>query len=323
MRKLAFVLAAASILIAAGCSAGTITAPRYALSYGISDYPASGAHLDSPQTDAQCLSDLLESRGYSALSLRVNGDATKDHIRSDILGLSTLESDAIVVIFFSGHGTYFSASASSPYQGAYLAPYDAVDVSGYVTPGTAANLISPSELGFWLSQAGKRKVMVIINSCYSGGFVDPGSSKDIAPQNYGPFDWGTTPAFGFLSALGSLGELVARNARYSGSPGPIVISASGTNESTYEYSSSYYNGHGIFPFYMLEAAEQGDANSDGFVTATEAYEYAVHRIKSDWNILASLYLGPEADPNQGDLLVYKDFIPHISGGARDLVLFSK
>jgi hypothetical protein len=334
MSRLAIALAAATVLLAAGCSAGTITAPRYVLSYGIGDYgytgPVDEDHPDPlllkcPAVDAQSLSELLESRGYSPIdgTPRTDGGATKDTIRADIQGLSSVESDAIVVIFFSGHGTYIPEGVMEPYRGAYLVPYDAVEKStGYVTYATADKLISPAELNSWISQAGTRNVILIINSCYSGGFVDPGTSIDVAPQNYGPYDGGTTPASGILSAIGSIGELVSMNARESGSPGPMVISACGTKESTYENYSLYYAGHGIFPFYVLEAASKGDANSDGFVTVTEAYKYAVHRIKVDWNILASLYYPPEADPNQDNILVYLDFMPHISGGARDLVLFS-
>jgi uncharacterized caspase-like protein len=315
MRKIAWALAAATILLAAGCSAGTITAPRYVLSYGISDYPAASSHLTAPEVDAQALNDLLVSEGYVSRDVLKNSAATKANIRADIQGLSSVESDAIVVIFFSGHGTYVAEGELTGYQGTYIDPYDAVDVNGYVMDSTAANMISPAELSDWLSLAGTRNVILILNTCYSGGFVDPGSSIDLAPQNYGPFDGGTAPAFGILSALGSIGDLISKNSRDSGKPGPIVISASGSEESTYELTSAF-DGHGIFPFYILRAADSGDANSDGFVTATEAYEYAVKKIKSDWNYFEQFYYDEESDQ-------YYDFMPHISGGARDLVLFSK
>jgi hypothetical protein len=319
IKKSALVLLVTSAFLIAGCSAGSITASRYVLSYGISDYPASSAHLSSPAIDAQSISDLLVSDGYASRSLRVNSDATKDNIRSDILSLSSLEDDAIVVIFYSSHGTYNMYN-----DVAYLVPYDAIDdVTGEITAATAQYLISPQELNDWIAQSGQRNVIVIINTCYSGGFVDPESSIDTAPQNYGPYDDGTTPASGVFSALGHFGELLSKNARESGKPGPIVISASGAHESSYEYSDPFYEGHGLFPFFILKSADSGDKNGDGFVTATEAYEYAVAGIKSKWNSLALLYVDPEVDSNQNYILVYADFMPHISGGARDLVLFQK
>lgn len=320
MKRCLPLIASIFALALAGCSAGGITAPRYVLSYGIGDYPPAGpdtGDLSSPSGDAEAMRDLLVSDGYTDLGTRTDSGATSANIRNDILGLSSLEDDSIVVIFYSSHGTYDMNN-----DVAYLVPYDSVDGAGNITPSTAGNLISPSELDSWIAQSGKRNVIVIINTCYSGGFVDPGSSIDTAPQNYGPHDDGTTPISGVLSALGRFGELLSKNAHDSANPGPIVISAAGSRESSYEYSDPYFEGHGLFPYFILKAADSGDANGDGFVTATEAYEYAVAGIKAKWNSLAP-YVDPEVDPNQGNILVYADFMPHISGGARDLVLFQK
>jgi hypothetical protein len=314
MMRIAYALAAAAALLAAGCSAGTITAPRYVLSFGVSDYSAPSAQLKGPEVDAPALSALLVSKGYTNRDLLINSAATKANIKADIQGLSSVESDAIVVIFFAGHGTYLNEGDLEGYQGTYIDPYDAVASNGYVMPSTAEYLISPAELADWLSLAGTRNIIVILNTCFSGGFVDAGSSIDTAPQNYGTFDGGTTPASGILSALGSIGDLISKNSLASGSPGPIVISASGSEESTYE-SPLDFEGHGIFPYYLLKAADGGDANSDGFVSATEAYEYAAARIKSVWNSVEQFNYDWESDQ-------YYDFMPHISGGARDLVLFS-
>jgi hypothetical protein len=324
MRRLA--LAAAAALLAAGCSAGKITAPRYVLSFGVGDYgytyPGDDDedHQDPtllcPKPDAISLCSLLESQGYQRKSLLFDDTATKENIRHDILDLSSVEPDAIVVIFFSGHGTYIAAGTLAGYLGAYLAPYGAVDSSnGFITSDTANSLISPEELGNWLTQAGMRNVIVILNTCYSGAFVDPGSSIDTAPQNYGIYDEGTVPFSGILSALGSIGGLVSKNARDSGSPGPIVISAAGSHESSYESYSPEYEGHGILPFYLFKAASGGDFNSDGFVTATEAYKYVSSQIRLNWNSTRQFIY----DSSSGQ---YADFMPHISGGARDLVLFS-
>jgi hypothetical protein len=325
-------LAALIAALSAGCSAGKITVPRYVLSYGVGNYrpvTTDSGDLSTPAPDAIAIRDLLVSEGYADgysdyhVGARTDTAVTHDQIRSDILGLSSLESDAIVVIFYSSHGTYAPPGNGSGYEGAYLVPYDAVDASGNLTTATAVYLISPSELSSWISQSGKRNVIVIINACYSGGFVDSGSSTDIAPQNYGPNDWGTTPS-GVWTALGKFGDLLSKNASESGKPGPIVISAAGTNESSYETTDPYYEGHGVFPFFILKAATSGDADGDGFVTTTEAYQYAVSGIKLNWNMYFQSYYNPTVgyDGNQG-FYVYPDFMPHISGGSRDLVLFSK
>jgi len=311
-----YAIAALSLAAAlAGCSAGSITVPRYVLSYGISDYADDG-DLNSPADDAQFMRSLLVADGYTALQTAACTDSavTKSQIQSDISSLASLESDSIIVIFYASHGTYFESGSYAGYEGAYLVPYDAINADG---SGVLTNLISPTELSGWISQSGKRNVIVILNTCFSGGFVDSGSSIDTAPQNYGPYDDGTTPS-GLWTAIENFGTLLSKNASDSEAPGPIVISAAGSEEVTYELTSAYsyiFDDHGIFPYFIIKAAESGDANGDGYVTATEAYAYAVSGIKSNWNV----YYQGEYDSETG---TYADFMPHISGGARDLVLYS-
>jgi uncharacterized caspase-like protein len=64
--------------------------------------------------------------------------------------------------------------------------------------------------------------------------------------------------------------------------------------------------HGVFTYYLLQAATLGDADGDGVVTTTEAYAYTAAAIKSQW------------DSNT----FITAFLPHISGDTRDLVLFT-
>jgi hypothetical protein len=112
-----------------------------------------------------------------------------------------------------------------------------------------------------------------------------------------------------------LGTLLARAVRlyanFDGSSADIppwealVISAAGERELSYEMGSPF--NHGVFTFYLLEAAQDGDLNGDGWVTATEAFAYARDRVYRFWN----LYYG---FPSLA-------FSPHVSGGPVDYVLF--
>ncbi|MFZ3109585.1 MAG: hypothetical protein WA234_02690, partial [Rectinemataceae bacterium] len=138
---------------------------------------------------------------------------------------------------------------------------------------------------------------------YSGGFVSSRESSDVIPQSYIPY--GTNLSVSALAALGQFGDLLAANAAEKGSLAPIVISAAGNSELSYETSAL---GNGVFTYYLLEAATGGDTNHDGFVTCTEAYTYAAKAIDANWNRISS-----SSDA----------FYPHISGGLRDLVLFTK
>ena len=105
-----------------------------------------------------------------------------------------------------------------------------------------------------------------------------------------------------LSALTRFAELLRRNAAASGKPEPIILSAAGSAELSWE--SGIY-GHGIFTYYLLESAESGDKDMDGNVTVSEAYAYAESAIQSEWN------------PR------HTAFLPHLSAGSRDIVLFRK
>lgn len=307
------------------CSAGRIAAPRYVLSYGVSDYPGTVSDLASPAVDAPAISALFVAYGYlddgyayQHTGAVTNSEVTKSRIKADIEGLANLEKQSIIAVCFSLHGWYDSSSGAS-----YLVPHNAVDGNGHLIIDTENCLISPSELSNWIAQSGQRNVIMIIHSCYSGGFVDPGSSIDIAPQNYGPNDWGTTPS-GLWPALGKFGELLAKNSEKRGAPGPIVISAAGTNESAWESASPFFGGHAVFPYFILTSAQQGDLNGDGLVTATEAYAHAASGIKLYWNYVYQDVYDPinnPPDPNQGNIYIYPDFMPHISGASRDLVLF--
>jgi hypothetical protein len=116
--------------------------------------------------------------------------------------------------------------------------------------------------------------------------------------------------------LCDFGELLSKNAGQNGQPGPIVISAAGSEESAWESTSSYFEGHAVFTYFLFEAAAKGDSNGDGFVTASEAYSYTADAIRFIWNTAVQDMYNAEAG-------MYPDFMPHISGGARDLVLFER
>lgn len=58
--------------------------------------------------------------------------------------------------------------------------------------------------------------------------------------------------------------------------GRVVLSSCSGGEVGWEWPE---RGHGVFTVYLLEAFDQGDANGDGVVTATEAGEYVIDKVK--------------------------------------------
>ena len=301
----AVILAAGLVFTSCTQNASSITSPRYALVYGIKNYLADP--LTYTVADAQSIESVLESKGVPSVNMieREDSAVTKAQIKADILSLSSVSSDSTVIVYYSGHGSYVDASWGSyypTYSGAYIAPYDAVSSSG-LTGSTISNLISPSEFESWISQMGTKNVIVIFDSCYSGGFIPSTSSIDASPSDYSSMQSYSA----FSTAMSNFGSLLVANASASGEKTPIVLSACGSNEESYDGTTAM--GHGVFTYYLLKAATNGDSNGDGYVTMTEAYAYTAQCIKT-WG--ASLTSSDE----------YVAFLPHLSGGIRDLVLFT-
>lgn len=291
---------------------GDVTAPRYALVYGVSKYntaysegASSVKNLTYPDNDAISMAAIFESEGYDSVLLRYTGDGdgsatsgadpTKAQLLEDISDLSSISSDATVVIYFSGHGTYDDTTE-------YFVPYEGITYSGMSYSVDLDNCVSPVDLSDALATLPTKNVIVILDTCYSGGFVDTGSATDTVSQDYTN---GESEGSTVATAIGNFGDLLVANAEESNATPPIVISAAGSEEESIELSSY---GHGVFTYFLLASASSGDSNDDGYVSTTEAYSYSKSKVLSNFDT-DSYYSGYE-------------FLPRISGGARDLVLFS-
>ncbi|MBL8967636.1 MAG: caspase family protein [Spirochaetaceae bacterium] len=285
----------AASLVAANCALPE--APRrFALVYGVTDYPGTTNDLTYPAIDATEMTGVLGSSGWMTQA-KTNSAATKAAIQADIGALSAgLSPDSSVLVYFSGHGT---SSADT----AYFIPYDGLS-------GTAS-CISLSEIKAWFDTLPCRNKILILDTCYSGGFVDAGSAIDTAPQAYGPLDGGTTAEFP-SSAYANFSRLLELNAAAVDSD-LFVLSAAGSRELSYE-SSGFGGGNGVFTSFLIGAASNADADKDKLVTLSEAYSYASLGVTSYWN--AQTW-------NQYNGVGYADFLPHLSGQRRDVVLFDR
>ena len=272
-----------------------ITSDRRALIIGISDYQ--DLQIDDltwPSSDANDMNILFKAQGWIT-SMITDAQATRSNIESEMSAFfADMNKNSTALIYYSGHGTL----SNDGYSGdPALVPndFDFNTWTPLITAADLSNLISDN--------IATKNVIVIVDSCYSGGFVSSRESSDVIPQSY--ISYGTNSSVSALAALGQFGDLLAANAAEKGLLAPIVISAAGNSELSYETSAL---GNGVFTNYLLEASTYGDANRDGFVTCTEAYTYAAKAIDRDWN-----------RPNGSSVAFY----PHISGGLRDLVLFTK
>jgi len=325
---LGFIAGALALVFASCAQKVEITAPRYALVYGVSTYqsmylesdqyypytstpaPSKLINLSYSDDDANSIAALMQGEGCTVYS-RIKGDVisndpaqdstpnkpTKAQMLADISRLASISSDATVILYFSGHGT---TNGGTP----YIVPYEGVtDAVNYSIDLSAC--VSPSDLNGMLSQLPTKNLIVIFDTCYSGGFVSPGSAIDASPQDYS-----SMPSFSaFSTAVANFGSLLSANASASGQKAPIVISAAGSEESSYDGTTAMQ--HGVFTYFLLQAASKGDSNGDGVVTTTEAFAYTQKAIISWGSSLTA-----------ADYANFAPFLPHISGGTRDLVLFT-
>lgn len=318
-RLLAPCLAALAILVASCAPAGPEPA-RYALVYGVSRYfdapEGQDVNLTYCDDDARSVAALLESDGYT-VTLRVDEAASRSALEADlaVLGTILLPHD-LVLIYFSGHGGLLgdfgldpaSAPGYAP-DAQWIFPYGAIDPAyggGYLRPEDILleHAISDRDLQGMVDGLPFSRRLLIIDACNSGGFIEGGADVDALPPDYNRgvvidrglvfqravrtyLDYSPLPADTGLSATTAL-----------------VLAAAGGREPSYEYLPF---GHGVFTYFLLEAATSGDLNGDGYLTALEAYAYVVAGVQESWNV-------PFASS------VSVQFLPRVSGGAVDLVL---
>lgn len=304
---LQFLIPLTFILAVSSCSL-FLSAPslpaRHALVIGIADYQSTKINdLSYTDDDARSMADLLAAQGWRVEETLIDSDASKAGIILAIQNLlGRVPKGDYALIYYSGHGV--EANGTS-----YLVPYD-YDVN------SNSKLISEDELADLFSKHAKTDNLIFIaDSCFSGGFIPDTEVLDAVPPDFSASRFSKKEAFPFF-AFKNLAALVQNNADSDGSLVPMVISAAGSLEFSYEIDKDYPSDsiipklyeHGIFTYFFIEAAEHADSNGDGFVTATEAYVYAVSKISKEWNRVHSVS--------------NMDFYPHISGGLRDIVLFS-
>jgi len=234
----------------------------WAVIVGVADYRnyySWNGDLWYPDDDAQELYDVLGPIwGGSHLKLLLNAQATKAGIQSAITSwIDPLEdSDDTVLFFFSGHGAQASFDQSptdeSDGKDETICPYD-------LSPYSWSYDIFDDELNTWLSNLESSRQVVIINSCYSGGFIDQAAQVKL------------------MSSPQSQSDDFAQDLTKSGR---VILTGGEGDESTWETTAL---GHSVFPYYLLDGFEHLeilDSNSNNQISAEELFNYAQPRTVS-------------------------------------------
>lgn len=233
--------------------------PRYALVVGVprcpflKDVGLAARPLPYAIADARAMAEaLIKYRGFRKqnVKLLLDEQATHSAIRDSImswLGDKTRATpEALVVIFFAGHGT-MGADKLDPNgltdeedgYDEYLLPYDAGRV-----PARRSfwdSLVCDDEFAFWLGHLDSRKIVVVLDSCHSGDMARA-IVRGILPLDAGR---------AILVTDGFTRDLVLRSNRQTdGTAGLIILSACKADEDSHEDPAL---GHGVFTYYIVEA----------------------------------------------------------------------
>ncbi len=212
----------------------------HGLFVGIDRYASPRANwLHCAKRDATALHALFTDTLGPGAQLLTDHQATRAAIEAQFISLAQSGPDDVVVISFSCHGTRTHE----------LATYD-TDPSDL--PNTAIPL---SLLGAWFARIPARRLLCIIDSCFSGGI---GAKVFIADSSAPPTQASGNP----LDHLSGEGRL--------------VLTATAASESALEMGRA---SHGLLTFYLLEALQGAEEVRDaGKISVYRLLDYVTRRV---------------------------------------------
>ena len=223
----------------------------YALVIGIDDYPAPLHRLKTAVNDAKAVGQLLQDRYGFKVEYLLDEDATRYKILSTLGRYrASLHADDNLLVYYGGHG-YFDHDTDK----AYWLPVDA-------DSGTSPNTIMADDLTSLLRALPSRHVLVVSDSCYSGGL-----SRDADEP---------TRAGGSAALLER--ELASRSR---------TLMASGGLEPVADAGGS---GHSVFASAFLKGLEQAEEIS---FTAVDLFYASIRRQVAGRLVTASRVLHTE------------------------------
>ena len=211
----------------------------FALVIGINDYQNSGipdlktAELDAKRFAAALSNPKIGNLNSSNIKVLLGADAGKNNLDGEYSdSLERLQATQTLIVYYAGHG------APTPDGKALLLPWDA---------NPSASRLERSSIGLsaWTEQAKGKRVLFILDSCFSG----QQGTRSLTADATRPVGVQIVPAV------------------ITG--GVAVLSATSQNQSSQENSNG-----GLFTTAILEGlGGKADTNSDGTVSLEEAAVY--------------------------------------------------
>ena len=250
----------------------------YAVIVGVSDYP--GMINDLAYTDDDAIAvynSLLEDDlrwAPNRVLLLLDAAATRIGVNQAITGIGAQAmSDDVFLLYFSGHGT------TGP-DIEFLDEADGLDEYLCSYGSTVSEFIRDDELSDWLSALPMDRIIVMLDTCFSGGQIkNVAEGAEVKSINQGP---APRSGDGFASDLERINQRAIGPQDLNDLDKQIVVlTASDEDEYSWEFGAPLY--HGLFTYYLLQAldgAGDEEGNTDGDVTGEEAYGYLSPRVVS-------------------------------------------
>ena len=273
--SIAFLACAGALVTPSWAGDGVTT--YYAVLVGIADFQGTGSDLNYTDDDAiDMQAALLASNNWAPdnIQLILDRDATRDAIQTAIAWmLTTSDDDDVILFFMSSHGT----------QGPDVAPLDEPDGMDEYLCTTNFLDIRDDELGQWFSVAQTPHVLVMIDTCFSGGNIKdlpPGAKvKSINPNPPAP-GAGNGIAEDILRGLAKV-----QTKDLDDNAVGVVLTACDGDELSVE-SAQWQNG--LFTEYLLEAildiglGYPADVSANEWVSGEEAFNYLAPLVVSQY-----------------------------------------
>jgi uncharacterized caspase-like protein len=217
---------------------------RYALIIG-TNYIGNSAkitELSLAESDAQYLKTKLETGGKYEVEMLLGNQVTKDNINKAFDSISKkAKKDDVVVIYFSGHGTYVNDSSAPNKMRNYLVCY------------TRPHL-SDADLDKLLNKINSPNALLIMDACFSGGIAKKGQKTKGAAE---------------IPIPDGKDGIIRQNQEDFYFQNKPVISSSDEDQTSIEVTGNI--NHGVFTYHFGKAIESADLNKDKVVTALEAF----------------------------------------------------
>ncbi len=242
----------------------TVQGKHRALLIGQADYEGTKSDLKGTRLDAKCMANTLKGLADD-YTCTTKFDLTAAEIgRAIDDAFKDATEDDVSLFFYSGHGN--SDNLSSPYNGAFVG----VDMKPFLTKDLAKHL-----------NAVKGRVIVLIDACRSGAFIQKNNSS---PENPDPDPNAFNQAI--IDALVGYNDVLSSNSGELRQPKYIVITACRADQNSAEvrFQGQSYS-QGLFTTVLLDGmgctypkgaysgSMPADNNLDGNITPSELVPY--------------------------------------------------